>query len=87
MPLPGLNAVHIVVILVVALVAVGPSKLPDLARKGAGLLQDYRRFKAHLQSEIDDVLDVGKAHLGLDHDQHEAPIEPGGSAAHPGVAE
>lgn len=87
MPLPGLNAVHIVVILVVALIAVGPSKLPELARKGARLVQDYRRFTAHLHSELDDVLDVGKAHLGLDHGAREAPTEPGGAAPHPDAAE
>jgi Sec-independent protein translocase protein TatA len=80
-----LNAVHVVVILAVALVVAGPSKLPELARKGAGLLQDYRLFRERLHTEVEQVIEGDEAQLGFDHEPGEPPGRAG--AAEPAAVE
>lgn len=56
--LPGLNFVHLLVILVVALLVFGPEELPRLARRAAGLFQDVQRIRAQLHDEVTDLLNL-----------------------------
>ncbi|MHB8670911.1 MAG: Sec-independent protein translocase subunit TatA/TatB [Acidimicrobiales bacterium] len=55
---PGLNPVHILVILVVALIVLGPHRLPEAARQVGRAMAEFRRWSDSLQSELRDVLDV-----------------------------
>ena len=50
--MPDLNVTKILVILVVALVVLGPDKLPKAARQAAGFYNDVRRFRESLNSEV-----------------------------------
>lgn len=53
----GLNPVHIVVVLVVALVVLGPDKLPGAARQAGKALTEVRRWSQSLQDEVSGALD------------------------------
>ena len=46
--LPGLNIVHLLVILVVALLVFGPDEAPKLVRRAAGAFQDLQRLREQL---------------------------------------
>ncbi|MDQ6799102.1 MAG: twin-arginine translocase TatA/TatE family subunit, partial [Actinomycetota bacterium] len=54
----SLGAPEILVILVVALIVLGPSKLPEAGRQIGKALSEVRRWSASVQSEIRDVIDV-----------------------------
>jgi Sec-independent protein translocase protein TatA len=47
-----LNVTKILVVLVVALLVLGPDKLPRVARQAAGLLNDVRRFRESFNAEV-----------------------------------
>jgi sec-independent protein translocase protein TatB len=55
----GIGFPELIVIMIVALLVVGPSKLPDLARTLGKTLQEFRRMaddvKGTLEEEIKDV--------------------------------
>ena len=51
---------EILVILVVALVAVGPARLPSIARKIGGGLRDMRRLQETVLHGIDDATEPGR---------------------------
>ncbi|MBI2569315.1 MAG: twin-arginine translocase subunit TatB [Candidatus Schekmanbacteria bacterium] len=50
---PGLGIWEIVVILIVALVVVGPRKLPDVARTVGKSLAEFRRAAAQVRSSLE----------------------------------
>lgn len=54
----SLGAPEILVILVVALIVLGPSKLPEAARQIGKAMGEVRRWSQSVQSEIRDVIDV-----------------------------
>jgi len=54
----SLGAPEILVILVVALIVLGPAKLPEAGRQIGKALSEVRRWSASVQSEIRDVIDV-----------------------------
>jgi len=54
----SLGAPEILVILVVALIVLGPSKLPEASRQIGKALAEVRRWSQNVQSEIRDVIDV-----------------------------
>jgi Sec-independent protein translocase protein TatA len=56
--LPGLNFVHLLVILVVALLIFGPEEAPRLARRAAHVFRDLQRLRAQLQDEVSGFLEV-----------------------------
>lgn len=56
--LPGLNFVHLLVILVVALLVFGPEEAPRLARRAAGLFRDFQRIREQLHDEVTGLLDL-----------------------------
>jgi sec-independent protein translocase protein TatB len=55
---PGLNPIHVLVVLVVALIVLGPEKLPDAARTLGRFINDVRTWSATMQAEARDMLDV-----------------------------
>jgi Tat protein translocase TatB subunit len=54
----SLGAPEILVILVVALIVLGPSKLPEAGRQVGKALAEVRRWSQTMQSEIRDVIDI-----------------------------
>jgi Sec-independent protein translocase protein TatA len=50
--MPNLDLSKILVILVVALLVLGPDKLPKVARQAAGFYNDLRKFRENLDSEM-----------------------------------
>ena len=50
--LPGLTPVHLLVLLVVALLVFGPTKLPELARQVGSAVNVYREFRDRMQREL-----------------------------------
>jgi len=49
---PFLSPAKVLVILVVALVVLGPDKLPKVARQIGSLWSDFRRFRQRLESDV-----------------------------------
>jgi Sec-independent protein translocase protein TatA len=54
-PVPFLSPAKILVILVVALVVLGPDKLPKVAKQVGGLWSDFRKFRQKLESGVRDT--------------------------------
>lgn len=54
--LPGLGPVHLAVVALVALLVLGPDKLPDLAQRGGRAYRDLKRLREHLSLDLDDLL-------------------------------
>ncbi len=50
--MPFLSPAKLLVILVVALVVLGPDKLPKVATQIGGLWGDFRRFRERLESDV-----------------------------------
>ena len=51
-PVPFLSPAKLLVILVVALIVLGPDKLPKVAKQIGGLWGDFRRFRERLESDV-----------------------------------
>jgi sec-independent protein translocase protein TatB len=59
----SLSPAKIVVVLVIALVVLGPDKLPGMAHQIGALWGDLRRWRARLETEVRDVFpDLPPAH-------------------------
>ncbi len=56
--MPSLGPAEILVILVVALIVLGPNKLPEAGRQLGKALAEMRRWTNGLQSELHGMLDV-----------------------------
>jgi len=56
---PGLSPIHMLVVLLVALVVLGPEKLPDAARQAGRAFAELRRWSAHFESEVRGALELG----------------------------
>jgi sec-independent protein translocase protein TatB len=52
----NLGAAEVLVILVLALVVLGPEKLPSAARQAAKALGEVRRFSSGFQTELRDAM-------------------------------
>ncbi len=50
--MPFLSPAKLLVIVVIALVVLGPDKLPTVAKQIGGLWADFRRFREKLESEV-----------------------------------
>ncbi len=55
---PGLSPIHLVVIFVVALVVLGPDKMPDAVRKGASLLGEVRQWSTRMSDEVQSAVSL-----------------------------
>lgn len=53
----NLGTPELLVILLVALIVLGPSKLPEAARKLAHAMSEFRRMSSGFQTELRDALD------------------------------
>jgi sec-independent protein translocase protein TatB len=51
----NLSFTHIMVVMVVALIVLGPDKLPDAARSAAKMIAELRRMSSGLQAEVRDT--------------------------------
>ncbi|MDQ6728026.1 MAG: twin-arginine translocase TatA/TatE family subunit [Actinomycetota bacterium] len=49
---------HLLVIFVIALIVLGPEKMPDAMRKGARLLGEARQWSARISEELQSVVSV-----------------------------
>jgi len=71
----GLGMWEIVVILIVALIVLGPRRLPEIARNLGGALQQFRRamndLKAGIEEDLAEPLPVKKSSMP----KIETPIE------------
>jgi sec-independent protein translocase protein TatA len=75
--LPQIGPLEILVILIVALVVFGPSKLPQIGRQVGRGFREFRKFQAGLRDDIEDAFrDDDEAD---DDDVDDAPkqLEPG----------
>jgi TatA/E family protein of Tat protein translocase len=54
--MPSLGPAEVLVILVVALLVLGPSKMPEVGRQVARGIRELRRIQQHLSSELRDVV-------------------------------
>jgi len=48
----GLSPSHLLIIFVVALIVLGPDKMPDAVRKGARLLGEARQWSERISAEV-----------------------------------
>jgi TatA/E family protein of Tat protein translocase len=69
----GIGTPELLVILLIALIVVGPQKLPELTRSLGRGLREFRK----VQDEVKDMVQL---------DLNDAPTPPGKSAARPGMA-
>jgi sec-independent protein translocase protein TatB len=51
----NLSFTHLLVVAIVALVVLGPERLPQAARTAGNLLREWRRLSGDLQAEVRDV--------------------------------
>jgi len=68
MPSGALSPIHILIVLTVALIVLGPEELPKVARRGARVLRELRALRARLDEEIHTLLDE-------EPDAHSAHVE------------
>jgi Sec-independent protein translocase protein TatA len=54
----GLNFVHLLVVLVVALLVFGPEEAPRLARRAAHVFRDLQRLRTQLHDEVRGLIDL-----------------------------
>jgi sec-independent protein translocase protein TatA len=60
--LPQIGPLEILVVLVVALVVFGPSKLPELGRQVARGYREFRKFQEGIRDDIEGVFRDDDAH-------------------------
>jgi len=82
--LPGLGPVHLLMVLVVALLVLGPSKLPEAARHVGSAINVYRELRDRVNTEFSPGALVDKV---LGEDAHEAPATPDASVEPPSDGE
>ncbi|MFN8105661.1 MAG: Sec-independent protein translocase protein TatB [Acidimicrobiia bacterium] len=56
--MPNLGVAEIVAILVVALVVLGPKRLPEVGRKVGGFVRELRSHSESVKAELRDVIDI-----------------------------
>ena len=56
--LPQLGPMEILVIFVVALLVIGPRKLPEAGRQVGRALSEFRRWSSDVQNDLRDALEV-----------------------------
>jgi sec-independent protein translocase protein TatA len=87
--LPQIGPLEILVVLVVALVVFGPSKLPELGRQVGRGYREFRKFQQGIRNDIEDAfrdddeghdlegaVDDGPRQIEAPTPDHSAPPEP-----------
>jgi len=64
--LPQIGPLEILVVLVVALVVFGPSKLPELGRQVGRGYREFRKFQQGIRDDIEDAFRDDEDHHGSD---------------------
>jgi Tat protein translocase TatB subunit len=54
--MPNLGGPEIIVILLVALIFLGPQRLPEVSRQIGGALRELRRVQGDVKAQLDDAL-------------------------------
>jgi Sec-independent protein translocase protein TatA len=68
---PGaFSPIHILIVLTVALLVLGPKELPKVVRGGAKIMRDLRALRARLDEELHSMLDEDDAEHG-----REVPVD------------
>jgi sec-independent protein translocase protein TatA len=78
MAMPSIGPAEILVILVVALLVFGPSRMPEIGRQLAKGVREFRRVQQHLTAELHDVVSE------FDVDDDQMPANPAAPATAPG---
>jgi sec-independent protein translocase protein TatA len=66
--MPNLGPMEILVVLVVALLVLGPTRLPEAGRQVGKALSEVRRWSSGVQEELRDALEV--------REEYDAPVIP-----------
>ena len=74
---------EVLVILLIALIVLGPDKLPNAARQAGKHLGDFRRMSNGFQRELRDAMDLNDLTGGLTGTPKAKPTSPGGPTAQP----
>lgn len=56
--MPSLGPMEILVVLIVALLIFGPTKLPEVVRQAAKALRELNSFREQVMGEINDVINI-----------------------------
>jgi sec-independent protein translocase protein TatB len=94
----GMSGTELIIIIVVALLVLGPKKLPDLARSAGKALREFRKATEGIRQTVEQEFykldqDVGVSESLLDAPQEPAPLDAaapattGLAASHPKPAE
>jgi sec-independent protein translocase protein TatA len=77
--LPQIGPLEILVILIVALVVFGPSKLPQIGRQVGRGFREFRKFQAGLRDDIEDAFreDDEDDDVDDEHDDEPKQLEAG----------
>jgi len=78
--LPGLGPVHLLMVLVVALLVLGPTKLPEAARHVGAAINVYRELRDRVNTEFSPSALVDRV-LGENGPEEEVLGEPGDAEA------
>jgi sec-independent protein translocase protein TatB len=74
---------EVLVILLIALIVLGPDKLPNAARQAGKYLGDFRRMSNGFQRELRDAMDLNDLTGGLTGTPKPKPTSPGGPTERP----
>jgi TatA/E family protein of Tat protein translocase len=74
--MPQLSPVEILVILVVALVVFGPSKLPEMGRQVGRAMREFRHFQESVRRDIGNALNEEPAPPDRESDPDEPDSSP-----------
>lgn len=84
--MPNVGAGQILVILLVALVVLGPDKLPSAARSFGRVIREVKRVSGGFQQEMRDAMRAADIDLDMDISGSRAPgARPRGNGLHPGL--
>jgi len=85
--MPQLGPAEILVLLILALVVFGPTRLPELARQVGRAIQQLRHLQDQVRLELDEALDLDAGEGGLaphaPPSPPPVPLRPAASAAPP----
>lgn len=73
--MPQIGPLEIVVVLLVALVVFGPSRLPEVGKQAAKGLREFKRFQSGVRSDIQGMLDDDE-HADEHDDLDDEPDDP-----------
>jgi TatA/E family protein of Tat protein translocase len=77
--MPQIGPLEIAVVLLVALLVFGPSKLPEVGKQAARGLREFRQFQANVRSDLKGMFDEDDHEVGrtiLEDDDYEPPDTP-----------